>query len=184
MIGNGVAFVVLTTAFWRLRREIVGRESAQSETQRYADEVANLFEYAPCGYHSLHADGHIIRMNHTELTWLGYARDEVVGKLHIIALLTPESATLLSDKSFPSLHGLRRIKDIERDFMRKDGSVMHTLINPVANHDAAGDFVENRSTVYDITVRKEAERQLALLNHFTEARAISLRCSSRSSATK
>src|SRR5690242_5476316 len=43
-----------------------------------SDEVRDLYDNAPCGYHSIDAAGSVVRINATELGWLGYARDEVV----------------------------------------------------------------------------------------------------------
>ena len=43
-------------------------------------EMRDLYENAPTGYHSLDSSGLIVRMNQTELNWLGYTREEIVGK--------------------------------------------------------------------------------------------------------
>ena len=56
-------------------------------------EIEDLYNHAPIGYHSVNRDLTIVAMNDTELGWLGYRRDEVVGKLRIVDLLTPDSAT-------------------------------------------------------------------------------------------
>src|SRR5688572_24659312 len=53
-------------------------------------EIRDLYDNAPCGYHSLNADGIIVRMNQTELDWLGYKREEVVGRLKVTEILRPE----------------------------------------------------------------------------------------------
>ena len=53
------------------------------ELQTSMDETRDLYENAPCGYHSLDADGKFIRINNTELKWLGYTRDEVIGRKRI-----------------------------------------------------------------------------------------------------
>ena len=44
-------------------------------------EIEDLYNNAPIGYHSVDRDLTIVSMNDTELGWLGYQRDEVVGKL-------------------------------------------------------------------------------------------------------
>ena len=54
---------------------------AQAALREYADEVQDLYERAPCGYHSLDADGVFVRINDTELSWLGYARAEIVDTM-------------------------------------------------------------------------------------------------------
>ena len=49
-------------------------------SEKVALDLPDLYENAPCGYHSIGPDGTILRMNRTELTWLGYAPRELVGK--------------------------------------------------------------------------------------------------------
>jgi PAS domain-containing protein len=56
---------------------------------RVPDELRDLYDNAPCGYHSIDAAGLIVRINATELGWLGYARDEVVGRMQITDLMAP-----------------------------------------------------------------------------------------------
>lgn len=46
-------------------------EAAIRATQRYLDELNDLYDHAPCGYHSLDKDGLFTRINDTELQWLG-----------------------------------------------------------------------------------------------------------------
>ena len=43
---------------------------------------------APCGYHSLDSSFVYTNVNNTELGMLGYGRDEVIGKLKFVDLLT------------------------------------------------------------------------------------------------
>jgi len=45
--------------------------------QEASTEVRDLYNNAPCGYHSLDDKGMITEMNHTGLQWLGYTRDEI-----------------------------------------------------------------------------------------------------------
>ena len=49
-------------------------------SEKVALDPHDLYENAPCGYHSVGADGTILRMNRTELSWLGYTSQELVGK--------------------------------------------------------------------------------------------------------
>ena len=55
------------------------------------DLLADFYHNAPCGYHSLDADGVFVQINDTALKWLGRAREEVVGKMSFTDLLTPAS---------------------------------------------------------------------------------------------
>ena len=39
---------------------------------QYLEELEDFYQNTPCGYHSISADGKILRINNTELGWLGY----------------------------------------------------------------------------------------------------------------
>jgi diguanylate cyclase (GGDEF)-like protein/PAS domain S-box-containing protein len=159
-----VLMVIVFTAlvWWNARLlEKSGAESARAEAalRKYADEVRDLYERAPCGYHSLDGDGQFIRINDTELSWLGYSRDEIVGKLKFSDLLVPEDRKIFED-TFPQFKAQGSIKDLEFEMQRKDGSILPVLLNASAVRDAAGQYLSSRSTVVDITERRRAEQAL------------------------
>lgn len=120
-----------------------------------ASEIQNLYDLAPCGYHSLDANGRIVYINQTELEWLGYTRAELLGT-PIANLFTPASLQVFH-KNFPVFLQRGWIKDIELEFRRKDGSTFPTLVSGTAYKDADGHFMMSRSSVFDITERKQAE---------------------------
>lgn len=134
-------------------------------------EVQDLYNNAPCGYHSLAPDGTILRMNETELNWLGYTSEEVLGKMHVTAILVPdEHQSYYNDFNSFKEHGF--IHNKEHTFLRKDGSTFPILLNATAIYDEQGEYVMSRGTVIDISERKEAEEQLREFNkklmHFNE----------------
>src|SRR5690242_18702840 len=45
------------------------------------EDLADLYDNAPCGYLSLLPDGRIYMVNSTFLRWTGYSREELIGKL-------------------------------------------------------------------------------------------------------
>ena len=69
-------------------RDITERKRAEEALRRSAEEIYDLYNHAPCGYHSLNNDGVFIQINDTELQWLGYSRDEVIGKMKFAAFIT------------------------------------------------------------------------------------------------
>ncbi|MBZ0104930.1 MAG: response regulator [Sulfuricella denitrificans] len=124
-----------------------------------ADEIEDLYNKAPCGYHSLDADGRYIRINDTELAWMGYAREDVVDRLHFYDVLTPASKTVF-EESFPLFKEQGWIRDIEFEMLRRDGTILPVLLNATAIRDTDGRFVSSRSTMNDITDRKHAEKAM------------------------
>ncbi|MDR3418502.1 MAG: SpoIIE family protein phosphatase [Nevskia sp.] len=134
-----------------------------------AEEIRDLYNHAPCGYHSLDKNGVFVRINDTELEWLGYAREEVIGKLKFPDLLAPGSLGAF-EHEFPQLKTGGAVRDIQFDLVRKDGAVLPVLLSATAITDSDGNYVMSRSVVYDMSERKRAEdqvRRLALLQSET-----------------
>jgi two-component sensor histidine kinase len=50
---------------------------------------------------------------------------------------------------------------MELEIVRKDGSRLPVILNASAIEDEAGHFLRSRSTIFDITERKQAERKIA-----------------------
>ncbi|WP_310057740.1 sensor domain-containing diguanylate cyclase [Lysobacter niastensis] len=142
---------------------------AKAALREAADEMVDLYEHAPCGYHSLDADGVFVRINDTELSWLGYARDEVVGKLTFLDLLTPGNTNFF-EESFQTFKFQGEVKDVEFEMRRKDGSLLPVSLSATAVRDAAGRFVMSRYTVFDITERRLARQALARTNELVRLR--------------
>jgi len=132
---------------------------AEQEARELAREVMDLYQNAPCGYHSVDSDGRIVRVNDTELAWLGYSRDELLGK-KLTDILTPASKRLFA-ATFPVLKLQGSARDLEHDMLRKDGTILPVLLNSTAIFDAQGRFVMSRATVTDMTEKKkQAEERL------------------------
>ncbi|MBW4678955.1 MAG: PAS domain S-box protein [Microcoleus vaginatus WJT46-NPBG5] len=142
-----------------LQYEITERKQAEAELQRYADELQDLYNYAPCGYHSLDLDGIFIRINDTELNWFGYTRDELIGKMKFADLLTAESVQTLKE-NLPCYKERGWLSDLECDIIRKDGTILPIVLSSTAVNDSAGNYLMCRSSVFDITARKQAEQAL------------------------
>lgn len=141
--------------------------SVDARLKADAEELSDLYHNAPCGYHSLGPDGTILKMNDTELQWLGYQRSELVGCKTMPELLTPASAELFAI-SFPKFIEQGRLNDQHLEFVRKDGSVFPALINATAVTDGQGRFLMSRTMVIDLTAATVARQQERELNEFKE----------------
>jgi PAS domain S-box-containing protein len=152
----GIGLVL--AAFVALEREISERRRAEAASARHAEEVRDLYDNAPCGYHSLGPDGTVLRMNGTELCWLGYKREDLVGSQRMRHLLTPESAAKF-EISFARFMQDGARTDLELEMVRSDGTSFPVLVSAIAVRDQAGGFVTCRATVFDISERKRLEEE-------------------------
>ncbi len=144
-------------------RDITERKAAAAELQRSAERVRDLYNRAPCGYHSLDADGLVIEMNDTELAWLGYTRDEIVGRKRFPELLAPASRATFVE-NFPRFKTAGSLEDREFQLQRRDGSTFFVSLSATALYDEHGRYLSSRSTVHDISARRAAEQRLAALH--------------------
>lgn len=136
-------------------------------TQAQRDSIEDLYHHAPCGYHSLDAQGVFVDINDTELDWLGYQRHQVVGQLRFSDLLTPASQAVFAT-NFPQFKRQGQVQDLEFELVRADGSGLYVLLNAKAEYDAQGNYLKSRSTVHNISDRKRAELALKHLNESLE----------------
>jgi PAS domain S-box-containing protein len=148
-------------------RDITERKRTEELLHKSTEEIEDLYNNAPCGYHSLDKNGVICRINDTELAWLGYTRNEVIGKMNWAELGTPSSRQVFLE-NFPKLKSGGFINDLEFEIYRRDGTTFTGLISSTAIYDLSGDFVRSRSTLFDINERKNTERLLE--NHREERR--------------
>ena len=131
------------------------------EAQSQRDEVRDLYDHAPCGYHSLDKEGRIVRMNQTELGWLGRSLEEVLGKPYT-DFLSEQSQQVFRER-FPEFARDGYIRDLEMELIKGTGSPMPILISATAIRDAQGNFLASRTTVFDNTEQKMNEAQLERL---------------------
>ncbi len=144
-------------------RDITGHVELEATLRKTVQESAELFENAPCGYHSVDGNGTFRRVNGTELRMLQRSRDELVGKARFADFLAPDSQPAYW-REFEYLKTAGVIRNVEFEVVRKDTSRFSALLQSVAVFEKAGRFVESRTTVYDIAERKRAERALQKVN--------------------
>lgn len=145
------------------RRAARGKRSDEAPWPLFADvgeagRFETFYQRAPCGYHSLDAHGRFLSVNDTELRWLGYTRDELLGQ-PFSRILSPASAERFAE-NLPRFLAAGRIEDVEYDLIRKDGATLTVLVNATALRRPDGSFVASHSVMTDITARKQAEEAL------------------------
>ena len=145
-----------------------------TERKRDAEEIQDLYDHAPCGYDSIDENGEFVRINETELSWLGYTHTELVGKKKFQDLLTDESKRIF-EQSFPRFKREGRPKDLELEMVRKDGTILQVLLSSTVVKDKNSGAFVTRTTLYDVTERKRVAEQLRL---FSERLSLATRAAS------
>ncbi|MEH2114444.1 PAS domain S-box protein [Nostoc sp.] len=138
--------------------DISKRKQAQEGLAKYAHEVEDLYNNAPCGYHSLDSKGRLIKVNETELQWLGYTREEMIGQ-PIENFLTPVSRLSFA-QNYPHFKEQGWVKDLELDMICKDGKILPVLISATAVKDIDENYLYSRTTLFDIHDRKQIAQAL------------------------
>lgn len=137
----------------------IERRRAEEALRRDAAEIEDLYENAPCGYHSVDPAGRFTRINNTELAWLGYTRDEVVGSMRFQDVVTAKSWEDLQAQH-PGVLGSGAVQNIELEMVRKDGTLLPVVLSAAVVRAADGTPVRGRAIVMDNTQRKRDEEAL------------------------
>jgi len=126
------------------------------------NELDDLYENSPCGYHSLDKNGVVIKINKTELNWLGYHYDEVIGK-SFKDFLTPESK-LLFQTFLETLQIDKQVEGVVLEIQCKDGRTFFASTSATSIFEQ-GNFVIARTSSFNITDRIQLERRLDYIAH-------------------
>jgi PAS domain S-box-containing protein len=141
-------------------------------------ELQELYDSAPCGYHSLDAGGVFLRVNATEQSMLGYSAEEMVGRMNIRDVVAPHCRHLV-DERWPSVASTGDFRDHRYDFLRRDGSMFPGVITGKILRDEQGGFIATRCVLIDDTDRAARDKQIANLGVELERRAIAAEAANR-----
>jgi PAS domain S-box-containing protein len=139
-------------------RDITERRALKAQLARTADDYRNLYDNAPCGYHSLDEGGRFVEINATELRWLGCQRSEVIGQLG------PEDFMYGPDKAlfrenFAQVLAAGQVENLQVDLLSRDGTTRRVAISATAQTAADGSFVRSLSVMYDMSAQHLAEQK-------------------------
>ncbi|MEW2143250.1 SpoIIE family protein phosphatase [Micromonospora vinacea] len=124
------------------------------------DDLEDLYENAPCGHLSTLLDGTIAKINGTLLAWLGYRREELVGRRRFSDLLTGGGRIYHETHFAPMLAMQGEIGGVALDLRTKDGVRMPVLVTSAVKAGSEGQPQLIRTAIFDATVRRSYEREL------------------------
>ncbi|WP_328315762.1 PP2C family protein-serine/threonine phosphatase [Streptomyces sp. NBC_00388] len=124
------------------------------------DSAEDLYEHAPCGFLSTLLDGRIAKINTTLLGWLGYERDDLVGRRTFSDLLTVGGRLYHETHFAPLLNMQGEVSGIALELKAADGSRLPVLVTSTVRTGSDGQPLLIRTTVFDARDRRAYETEL------------------------
>ena len=134
-------------------------------------ELMVLFNDAPCGYHSVDAQGVIININNTLLKWLGYERQEVIGKIRFSDMVEGEYDGFREATASAVKSGLVKTEIILKT---RSGERFPVILGVVNTGDANRDLTRRLFTTIDNSTCYEARERIKNLDQELEAFSYSI----------
>jgi PAS domain S-box-containing protein len=139
-----------------------------------AEDLADLFENAPCGYLSLKPSGAIFRANATFSSWTGFPAEELAGK-RFQDLLTIAGRIFYETHFAPLLRMQGFFNEVALDIVGRAGQPLPVLVNAVERRDDAGNLLFVRMTIFNASDRRAYERELLSARAAADAASSALR---------
>ena len=149
--SNGQLFVCIV-------RDISERKQVELALREREQKYRALFEYANDALFLLDLDGVHLQVNQKAADLLGYTREELVG-MRVRDIVAHQEYPDSKNKLEELLQG-RTLPLYERNFRRKDGTLIPVEINVSLIRDDEGKPILLQSIVRDIRERKNTEREL------------------------
>ncbi|MBC7485925.1 MAG: CHASE3 domain-containing protein [Cytophagaceae bacterium] len=163
-----VTVLILLGLFYTIYLNLRARNRAEQELLKASKDIEDLYDNAPCGYHSLDPNGMFLQANNTLCEWLGYTKEELIGKKKIFDLMNEEGLKSFQE-NFPKLKEKWVIHNVQFDIVRKDKTSFPVIVNSTAIYDSNGNYLKSRTTTFDNTEQKQANDKINTLNEELEA---------------
>jgi len=123
------------------------------------EDLADLYENAPCGYVSLAPDGRIVKLNRTLADWLGGTQEELLSR-PIHELLSFGGRIAFETHLAPLLRLQGFVHELALDLLHADGSKIPVIANAAEKRGAVGEHLFTRLTLFKAVDRRSYERSL------------------------
>ncbi|MXP42821.1 PAS domain-containing protein [Altererythrobacter soli] len=138
------------------------------------EDLADLYDNAPCGYLSLSPDGRIVKINRTLADWLGRRGDELLGR-SIHQILSFGGKIAFETHLAPLLRLQGHVHEIALDLVDAANEKIPVIANAAERRGADGEHLFSRLTVFKAVDRRSFERSLIEARIKAEAEAKSER---------
>lgn len=163
---------VVATLYYFIKTASINNERQQKKKENVIELEQNyallqdFYENAPIGFHAIDIEGNFLDMNKIELEWLGYTKEEVVGKM------TYDQITVRSVDNLHELLGelirTGKLDNVEGSLIRKDGSLMPCFTNSRLIYDEEGKITRIRVAVMNYSEKKKIEVELKKAKEIAE----------------
>jgi phosphoserine phosphatase RsbU/P len=134
------------------------------------EDLADLYENAPCGYLSLSPDARIVKVNRTLTDWLGTSSDAVLGQpFH--TLLSFGGRIAFETHMAPLLRLQGFVNELALDLLHADGGKLPVIANAAEKRGSNGEHLFTRLTMFKAVDRRTYERGLVAARTQAEASA-------------
>jgi PAS domain S-box-containing protein len=152
-----------------IAEDITARKEAEQALRQAEANYRSIFENAIEGIFQTTPDGRYLSANPALARSLGYASpEEMIANISDIGsqvCVQPETRELLKRR----LETDGYVRDFENQIFRRDGAKIWISVNAHVVRDSSGQIAYYEGTSQDITRRKLAEAQVAMLAHAVES---------------
>lgn len=163
-----VIIILLIILFYAINSTLQARINAEQSLEAASKEIYDLYDNAPCAYFSVDYNHQLVNINNTALTWLGYTREEVIGKMNVQDLIYLPDWSIY-ETGFKGYVEQGSVENVEVEMKRKDGTQFPLLVSSTVLFDKNGKYLKGRTSGFDITTRKSAEQKIIELNRDLES---------------
>jgi PAS domain S-box-containing protein len=136
-------------------------EQSKNELENLKENriLRELWNRAPVAYHRINKEGIIVDVNQTELDMLGYKRNHMINK-SIFDFVLPEQRKSAYRRFKQKLSGKKVLHAHDRVYQKKNGNKFYVNIEDVLEYNEKGQIIGIRTSMADITYRKQIEDKL------------------------
>jgi diguanylate cyclase (GGDEF)-like protein/PAS domain S-box-containing protein len=143
-------------------RDITAFKRTGTELREAHERFERAFEDAPIGMALVGLDGSWLRVNHRVCEITGYAPEELLGKT-FQEITHPDDLEADLEQVQSLLGGQIREYQMEKRYIRADGSEVWIMLSVSLIRDAGGDPLHFISQIEDISERKQMQKRLQWL---------------------
>jgi PAS domain S-box-containing protein len=141
-------------------RDITERKKAENDLKEKENKFRSLFENSGAGIAAATDEGRFLEINQTLSEMLGYTGEEL-SEMTVRDITYPDDRQRQSEAYRQVIQGNTDTIRIEKRFLHKSGHPVWCELTGRAIRDKAGKIQYVINVIVDITIRKQAERELS-----------------------